>query len=224
MTGTTAYVIGIEWRDAVQQRRHQARQARRRAQSYRDADARQCQAVAHEHSFQLALLRAERRANADLAPSLRDRVGDHAVDADDAQQQRHRRGDRQHHQREGRPRERLIVDLAHGPRRHGQAGVHRPHGLPDLVQKTFRARALAADDEGHPADGIRPPCRSRFRYADIEGQYTVAGAGWYRPFSRTSCTTPMTSCHGMLGILAEPFANARLLVCPRAHGQDSRKS
>src|SRR4030095_15977442 len=35
------------------------------------------------------------------------------------------------------------------------------------------------------------------KYADIEGQYTVAGACWYRPFSRTSCTTPMTSCQGM---------------------------
>lgn len=64
--------------------------------------------MAHKHSFQLALLRAERRANADLAPSLRDHVGDHALDADDTQKQSHRRGDRQHHQREGRSRERLI--------------------------------------------------------------------------------------------------------------------
>src|SRR3954463_9302522 len=33
-----------------------------------------------------------------------------------------------------------------------------------------------------------------FTEADIVGQYTIEGAGSFRPFSRTSCTTPMTSC------------------------------
>jgi hypothetical protein len=38
-----------------------------------------------------------------------------------------------------------------------------------------------------------------FNDADIVGQYTVGGAASYTPFSRTSCTTPMTSCHGKSG-------------------------
>jgi hypothetical protein len=42
------------------------------------------------------------------------------------------------------------------------------HGLPDLVQKTFRARTLAADDEGHPRMAFVPePIPT---YADIVGQ------------------------------------------------------
>ena len=59
-----------------------------------------CESMAHELPLQLAALRPERGANADFAPSLRDHVGDHAVDADDTKQQRHRRGNRQHHERE----------------------------------------------------------------------------------------------------------------------------
>jgi len=58
--------------------------------SDRDADARQRRALAHEHRADRALRRAQRHANADLAPPLGHRVRDHAVDADDPEDQRHR--------------------------------------------------------------------------------------------------------------------------------------
>jgi len=44
------------------------------------------EAVAHEHTRHVGLWGAEREADADLARALRDGVGDHAIDADDAEQ------------------------------------------------------------------------------------------------------------------------------------------
>src|SRR5271163_4233746 len=37
------------------------------------------------------------------------------------------------------------------------------------------------------------------RPTDNEGQYTISGAFSCTPFSRTSCTTPITSCQGIDG-------------------------
>ena len=56
--------------------------------------------------------RAERHANADLAPPLRHDVGDHAVDADDAEEQRDAGGNAEDDERERGLRHRVVVDLA----------------------------------------------------------------------------------------------------------------
>ena len=90
-----------------------------------------------EHPRHLGALRAERHADADLARALRHRVRDHAVDPGDAEQQRHRAGDRQHHQRERRPRHRLARTTSCSVRTLGerQVRIHRPHRAADLVDE-----------------------------------------------------------------------------------------
>ena len=50
----------------------------------------------------------------------------------------------------------LIVDFLHRPyEASGRLGIHRPHGLPHLVEKAFGPGAIAADHEGHRAHGVR---------------------------------------------------------------------
>ena len=47
----------------------------------------------------------------------------------------------------------------------------------------------------------------------IDGQYTIAAAGWSTPLSRTSCTTPTTSRQAV-GAAADALAERRLGSIP----------
>ena len=69
-----------------------------------DTDAGQRQTVSDEHAGKPGGRCAERETDADLAGPLRDVIGDHAVDADEAEQQAHRASKQQHRERERRPR------------------------------------------------------------------------------------------------------------------------
>ena len=79
---------------------------------------------------------AERHPDADFAGALRGDVRDHAVDADDAEEERDRGSDAEHDERERGLRHRSRLDL--GQRAHagdGQIGVDRPHRLLNLLEQ-----------------------------------------------------------------------------------------
>ena len=64
-----------------------------------DAQDRESEPITQEHVGHQIGLRAERHADADLARSLRDGVGDDAIQADHAEQQRDAARDAQQNQR-----------------------------------------------------------------------------------------------------------------------------
>ena len=77
---------------------------------------------------------------------------DHGVDPGDTEQQRHPAGDRQHDERERRPRHRRVVDLLQGASSsQRQIGVDRPDGPSQLVDESVRSRATAANQVGDAA-------------------------------------------------------------------------
>src|SRR5262249_46987315 len=78
----------VERRDAEQQRSEESRHAKRAAEADRDADAAEKRAVADDEPEDVATLRAERDANADLLRSLGHRVRDDAVDTDRGEHER----------------------------------------------------------------------------------------------------------------------------------------
>jgi len=78
----------------------------------------------------------------DFAPPPRHRVRDDAVKARYSKQ-RHRAGDREHHQREGRSSHRLVVHLVQRAHlRQRQDGADRRHRFAHLTEQTLRAGAL----------------------------------------------------------------------------------
>ena len=117
-----------------------------------DADAGQHDAVAHEQPAHVASRRAERHADADLlGPLLRD-VGDDAVDAHDAEQQRDGGGDAEHHERERglcHGASANLVERAHVGDR--QVRVHGPDRLLDLLQERRRSGSVRSNGVGEIA-------------------------------------------------------------------------
>ena len=76
-----------------------------------DAGRGQRETLAEKHLPDISSLCAERHPNADLARPLRRSVGNHAVDANHADQQRDARGDAEHHQRKRCLRHRARLNL-----------------------------------------------------------------------------------------------------------------
>ena len=110
--------------------------------------AREPEALAHEHPLQRPERGAERHPNPDLARPLGDGIGDDTVDAHDPEHERHRAGNRQHHQRERGLRHGTIVQIAQrADPRERHAAVDRPDRALDLVQEPGIAGSTAADDE-----------------------------------------------------------------------------
>ena len=68
--------------ETVQQRRQQARCARGCREPEAEADDRQAQPSPRERLQDLAGCRTERHAHADLVRALRDRIGEHPIDAE----------------------------------------------------------------------------------------------------------------------------------------------
>ena len=165
-----------------------------------EPDGRDHQPVSQEQPLHLAGGRTKRHADADLAPALGDDIGDDAVDADHAEQQRHAGRDAENHQRERCLRHRLVVDLAQRAHsRQRQVRVDRPDGLLHLVEKSRRA-------EPRGTDGVRPASAATNdgvsqKSLIMIGQYTIVGAGWVTPSWRSLPTTPTISRHGFLGVL-----------------------
>ncbi len=84
---------------SIEQRRKQTSGDERGGQSDAHADQRQPQRVAHHQAEDVARICTERSTDSDLAPPLRHRIGNHAIDAE--------RGQRQCGRREGREKERI---------------------------------------------------------------------------------------------------------------------
>ena len=85
-SGTAANVSGSSGLHAEQHRGHRLRQQRRRAQPGDDAGGNQRQSERTNIRFTSPCCAPEGQADPDLPRPLRHRVGDHAVDADDAEQ------------------------------------------------------------------------------------------------------------------------------------------
>ena len=77
-----ASVSGSVARQAVELIRHDPSQRERQDQAGADADGRHARARSQQHPQHGARLRAERQADADFPRPLRNRVGEHRVDAD----------------------------------------------------------------------------------------------------------------------------------------------
>src|SRR6266403_59851 len=119
-----------------------------------DADAGQEQAVADKHSGERGLLGTEGHANTDFAAALRDGIGDHAVDADDAEEQGHRSRYAEHDQSERGPRHGALVKIFDSVDiGEGKIRIHRPHRLAGFGHKAFRAGARSAEYDGDIAAG-----------------------------------------------------------------------
>src|SRR5437773_1841002 len=137
-----------------EQRGHQAHNDDSDHESAGYPDGGEGEPVADEHAGERLVLRAESHANADFASALGDGIGDDAVDADDAEQQRHATRYAKHDEREGSASHRALVEKVHGVNvSQGKIRVQGPDGLPDFVQETLRAGARAANDEGDFAHG-----------------------------------------------------------------------
>ena len=116
-----------------------AREGSRRGQSECHPDCGEQYALPDHHRFQCAVRRTHRDSDAQFPGTLRNRVGDHAVDPHDAEQQHHPAGDGQHHQRERAARHRRAIDLFHGANtRERQIPVHGPHRFAHLFHQTLR--------------------------------------------------------------------------------------
>src|SRR6266568_3188018 len=112
--------------------------------------------MADEHAGEGLMLGAESHANTDLASALRDGISDHAVDTDDAQQERHAAGDAEHDQSEGSAGHGALVEkVQRVDVGEGKIWIHGPYRLADIVQKAFRTSAGSADGKNHIAENKR---------------------------------------------------------------------
>jgi len=143
---------GIDRAYAEQDGGHEAHQEERGDQAAADTDASEDQSVADEHSGDDFALGTERHADANFALTLRDRIGDHTVEAHDAEKQRHAAGDSDHDQRERSPGQRSIVEILKrvnaGER---QIWIYGPDGRTDIFHQIFRACMRIANDVGNIA-------------------------------------------------------------------------
>ncbi len=111
-------------------------------------------------------IRAERQADANLARLLRGNIGHDAVDADDAEQQRHAGGDGEHHEGERGLRHRRRRDLLDGADpRERQVPIDRADGLSDLVHEPGGTRPARSDDVCQAALGERRAAEERLDHA-----------------------------------------------------------
>src|SRR5262245_22335775 len=136
----------IEGADLEKQRRHEPRESDGRTQAGRRADPAPEEAAKNEHSFQRALLGAERQTDSDFPRFLRDGIGDYGVDPDDRQEERHAAADCEQSEREACPRHGSVIDLLHGPKLGDRkASVDGPDGLPNFGREAFRSGAGTAN-------------------------------------------------------------------------------
>ena len=119
------------------------------AHTERDATEDQHEAMAEKQPAHVGDLRTERHANAHLTRPLRRDISNHAVDADNAEQQRNTGRDGQHDHDERRLSHRIGLDLVQRP-----SGHERKIGAGSLV---CRRDAIAR----------RRPCRVIARPATI---------------------------------------------------------
>ncbi len=97
--------------------------------------------MADEHAGDGLLLRAEGHADADFADALGDGAGDDAVDADDAEKQRHSARDREHDERERSASHGAgVVELQGVDLREREIGIDGPDGFADFLQESFVSR------------------------------------------------------------------------------------
>jgi hypothetical protein len=91
--GEDGQIVG---RDTVEQAGHEMRNNKRAYQAYAGAGTGQSEALAQNHSEDIAPLRAQREANGDLAGLLIDQEGDGAIDSE-AREQQGSYGKQRHH-------------------------------------------------------------------------------------------------------------------------------
>ena len=97
-------------------------------------------------------VRAERHADADLAPALRDEIRDHAVDAERGEQQRDAAEHADEQEHESLARHRSRDDVFHRGEAHRHVGAHlgetpgaprpSPGALPLVAMTTFSSELL----------------------------------------------------------------------------------
>ena len=141
-----------------------------RGQPADHADAGQHEPSRTNMRFELAVLRAQRQPDADLARPLRHGIGDDAVDADHAEQERRRARDSEHHERERRAGHRSArrARAASGRCASGRFGVHRPDRLLSSLRNcSVPARGLRITNVAAALDQAR---RCAQKLAIIAGQ------------------------------------------------------
>src|ERR1700678_402666 len=102
--GEDGEIVG---RDTVKQAGHEMRNNQRAHQAYAGAGGGQSEALAQNHSEDIALLRAQREANGDLTPLFIYHIGDSSVDSKSSEQQGGG----------GKERDHFHGESAHGKRR-----------------------------------------------------------------------------------------------------------
>ncbi len=136
--------------DAVEQRGHQARQADRRGDAEDDAGGDQGHALSQNEAQDIAALRAERDADAELARPLRDGIRNDAIQSDRGQEQRGAGEDAEEQHREFFLEQRSRDHVVHRPRiaeRH--RFVHVPDGLLHRGQQRQRIFRRGPDSDVH---------------------------------------------------------------------------
>ena len=88
----------VDRRDTKQERRHQSSQPECRQGPKGDTDARENHPMNDKYPLYRARCSAQRDSDSNLTLALRDSIGEHAVDADNAEQERRRTGDSEQRQ------------------------------------------------------------------------------------------------------------------------------
>src|ERR1700693_2247214 len=132
--------------DAVKQSRHQVRNDQRTNKSYRSAGNGQPQSLTQNHSQDVAALRAEREANADVVRALADNVGNHSVNSKSSKQQGRQCEQANHFQRKsplGERRGHHVVQ--HLRAKNGKFGIDQLHLLAQLYGSSGGVQASAQE-------------------------------------------------------------------------------
>ena len=190
---------GVGRRDAEEHAGDGARRQQRQHEPGERADdgepGRACQHQPHERRW----LGAQRHADAHLARTLRDGVGDEAVDAEHRQPQRRRRERRDEPQVEASRADRLVEagahrrqlvgrrrrDIAHDPAHRLRQGAQAGPAHDDREASTWCAAAAARRRRSRARAALRATARGRRR-----PRRRRAGPSGRRPCCRTGCSGP----------------------------------